>query len=75
MLYVAAPSTLGEDARVIWAFDNNPPVSIQSMMDVHAPMCVVNIGTGTIGSRTDHAAIRSVYFMTTRWRRMTSEGP
>jgi hypothetical protein len=44
-------------------------------MDIHAAVNVVNIGTGTVSSRTDHAAIRGVHFMTARWRRMTGEGP
>jgi hypothetical protein len=59
---------------MIGPLDDDSSVPIQAVVDIHAAVSVVNIGTGPVGASTDHTAVCSMYFMTTRGRRMTGEG-
>ena len=59
---------------MIGPLDDDSSVPIQAVVDIHAAVSVVNIGTGPVGASTDHTAVCSMYFMTTGGRRMTGEG-
>ena len=59
---------------MIGPLDDDSSVSIQAVVDIHAAVSVVNIGTRPVGASTDHTAVCSMYFMTTGGRRMTGEG-
>jgi hypothetical protein len=59
---------------MIGPLDDDSSVSIEPVVDIHAAVSVVNIGTGPVGASTDHTAVCGMYFMTTGGRRMTGEG-
>ena len=64
-LHIAAPAALGNDAGVIMALDHHTPVSVQTMMDLHAATRVVHRGDsstrpldhGTAASRLDNRVV------------------
>ncbi len=66
VLHIAAPAAFGNDAGVIGTFDRDAAITGQTMMNIHAPLRIMDIAAAAIRAGPHRGAICRMEVMTAR---------